>query len=80
MPVLLVAPRADTESNFASRFSELDRETNKHKWSLRPANRADKAEPLQKCVPHRLRLPACAACKKKVKGNIKAIYKAVQKK
>ena len=72
MPVLLVAPRADTESNFASRFSELDRETNKHKWSLRPANRADKAEPLQKYVPHRLRLPACAACKKESKRKCKS--------
>lgn len=79
MPVLLVAPRAGTKSSFASRFSELDRVANKHKWSLLPANRADKTEPLQKCVPHQLRLPACASCKKKVKGNIKAIYKAVQK-
>lgn len=65
MPVLLVAPRADIESNFASRFLELDRVANKHKLSLLPANRADKAEPLQKYVPHRLRLPACAACKRK---------------
>lgn len=77
--MLLVAPRAGTESSFASRFSELDIVANKHKLSLLPANRADKAEPLQKYVPNRLRLPACAACKKKVKGNVKTIYKAVQK-